>query len=95
MDIVTREQLRTNLRSLLVVKKPWQKRALEITQEVAMNQLIEEVLIRVLGSPENVLLAPSRVMRQQGERPGRWGQDEPHPVRLLVCTSMAEPTIIL
>lgn len=85
MRIVTREELRRNLLSALTVKKPWQKRALEITQETAMNAMIDEILVRVLGSPqnENVLLAPSRVVQPAGEWPGRWGKDEPHPVELL------------
>jgi hypothetical protein len=47
--------------------------------------MIDEILLRVLGSPENenVLLAPSRVFQPAGEWPGRWGRDEPHPAELL------------
>jgi len=85
MRIVTREELRMDLRSALIVKKPWQKRALGITHETTMKLMIEEILLRVLGSPqnENVLLAPSTVFQPAGEWPGRWGRDEPHPVDVL------------
>ena len=85
MIVVTREQLRLALWSALVVKKPWQKKALQITHETALKHMVEEILERVLGSPQNehVLLAPSRVIQQAGERPGRWGSDEPHPLDLL------------
>ena len=85
MRIVTREELRLNLWAALVVKKPRQKRALQLTHETALNGMIDEILVRVLGSPqnENVLLAPSRIVQPAGEWPGRWGKDEPHPIDLL------------
>lgn len=85
MRIVTREELRLDLWAALVVKKPWQKRALQITRETTLHAMIDEILLRVLGSPQNehVLLASSSVVQQAGEWPGRWGKDEPHPVELL------------
>lgn len=85
MERVSRDHLRLVLRISLGLYKRTDKKRFGIESDVLLNTMVEDILTRVMGTPfnESVILRPSRVNRQAGEREGRWGEDEPHPADVL------------
>ena len=81
MERVSRDHLRLVLSIALKLYRRSEKKAFGIESETVLNKMVEDILTRVMGRPENeaVILRPSRIIRQIGEREGRWGEDEPDP----------------
>lgn len=85
MERVSRDHLRLVLSIALKLYRRSEKKAFGIESETVLNKMVEDILTRVMGKPENesVILRPSRINRQIGEREGHWGGDEPHPLDVL------------
>ena len=81
MRRVSRKDLLDTLYIALTVLRPGQKRALGVDIERTRSEVVETLVYRVMGPPENeaVLLKPSMVSEPKGHRAGVWGADEPHP----------------
>ncbi|MBB3877880.1 hypothetical protein [Sphingomonas pseudosanguinis] len=82
---MTRDEARLTLRIALGLYKRSEKKVMGINTEILRDQMVEDILRRMMGSPHNesVILRPSNVVSQAGEREGYWDRDEPHPVPIL------------
>ncbi|MEA1083196.1 hypothetical protein SFC76_02900 [Sphingomonas sp. CD22] len=76
-----REQLRTNIWVALSVLKPYEKRALGLNIERIREAVADDLVRRIMGSPdsETVILQPDMAGPAHAPWLGRWGIDEPHP----------------
>lgn len=85
MELVSRDHLRLSLRIGLGLYKRTDRKRLGIDSDVLLNEVVEDILTRVMGTPYNeaVILRPSQVTQQAGQWEGRWGRDEPHPIDIL------------
>lgn len=85
MERVSRDHLRLSLRIALGLYKRSDKKKFGIEHDGTLDRMVEDILTRVMGTTYNeaVILRPSRVISQAGQREGRWGQDEPHPADML------------
>ncbi len=81
MRRVTREELRTQLWVAMSVLKPYEKRALGLNIEMIRNSVTDDLVQRIMGSPESetVILRPDLAGPSHSPRIGRWDVDEPHP----------------
>lgn len=85
MRRLSRDDARLRLRIALGLYKRSEKKVMGISTETLRDQMVEDILSRIMGSPYNeaVILSPSNVISQAGEREGYWDRDEPHPVPIL------------
>lgn len=85
MERVSRDHLRLTLRIALGLYKRTEKKRFGIEDDAQLDRMVEDILSRVMGTPFNeaVILRPSAIRDRIGNREGRWGQDEPHPVDVL------------
>jgi hypothetical protein len=85
MRRMSRDDARMTLRIALGLYKRSEKKVMGINTEILRDQMVEDILRRMMGSPDNesVILSPSNVLSQAGERAGYWDRDEPHPVPIL------------
>lgn len=85
MHRISRDELRMRLAIALTLYKRSEKRVMGIDTERKLNQVVDDLVGRIMGYPdnENVILKPSAVTTRDGERQGVWDQDEPHPVSIL------------
>lgn len=85
MRRLSRDDARLILRIALGLYKRSEKKVMGIDTEALRDQMVEDILRRMMGSPDNesVILRPSNVVSQAGERQGYWDRDEPHPVPIL------------
>ena len=74
MRRITREELATNLYVALSVLRPALKRVLGVDVERSREEVTQMLVTRVLGQSGNeaVLIVPSLVTQQAGERHGIW-----------------------
>lgn len=81
MILITREELRTQLWVALCVLKPYEKRALGLNVESIRQNVTDDLVRRIMGSPESetVILRPNLAGPAHSPWVGRWGKDEPHP----------------
>lgn len=85
MRRITREELRTNIWVALSVLKPYQARALSLNVDRIRNEVTEDLVQRIMGAvdSETVMLRPDMVGSAHSPSHGKWGVDEPHPLKII------------
>lgn len=85
MERLSRDHPRLSLRIALKLYKRTDKKKFGIDDDSTLDRMVEDILSRVMGTIYNeaVILRPSPIVSQVGQREGRWGQDEPHPIDVL------------
>ncbi|WP_203310515.1 hypothetical protein [Sphingomonas beigongshangi] len=70
----------------LSVTTPYKQRATGINIEHVREEIVDDLVRRIMGSPESetVILRPSMCGSPLSPRHGVWGVDEPHPCPDLV-----------
>ena len=81
MRRVTRDAVRMWLRIGLMVRRAHDRRGLAIMSEHAVDDVVEDMLMRIMGREEGeaVILEPSLHGPAHAPWRGKWGEDEPHP----------------
>lgn len=81
MRRMSRETLRTNICVALSVLKPYKSRTLSLNIEHIRNEVVDDLINRIMGHPESeaVILQPDMVGTIHSPAIGRWDIDEPHP----------------
>ncbi|MBB4619976.1 hypothetical protein [Sphingomonas abaci] len=79
--MVTRAELATTIRVAIAVAPPYVKKTLELQHASAREMLVDDLVSRIMGSPESetVILQPDLAGFGTGSKPGVWDVDEPHP----------------
>lgn len=85
MRRITREELRTNIWVALSVLKPYQARALSLNVDRIRNEVTDDLVRRIMGAVESetVMLRPDMVGSAHSPSHGKWGLDEPHPLKVI------------